>query len=118
MLRIVASIMNNAVKAASEAGHQNSPVTFAAPSIAAPVSLGGIDPEFTSMPAPSQVEPYSSLKRGMLYQLARAGHIRTVSLREPGKTRGRRLIVLSTLREYLRRLDAEQNGDANKGQGK
>lgn len=45
----------------------------------------------------------------MLYQLARAGHIKTVSLRMPGKTRGRRLIVLATLRDYLRRLNAEQN---------
>lgn len=95
--------------AASGTGLKNSSATFAAPSIAAPVTVGTVEPEFTALPSPSQVEPYSGLRRGMLYQLAREGHIRTVSLRRPGATRGRRLIVLSTLKNYLRGLDANQN---------
>ena len=98
--------------AASGTGDPNSSATVAAPSIAAPVRLGGVEAEFTQMPSPSQVEPYSGLRRGMLYQLARKGHIKTVSLRMAGKARGRRLIVLATLRDYLRRLNAEQNAIA------
>ena len=104
------STLNN--NAASGTGDQSSSATIAAPSLAAPVRPGGVEAEFTPMPSPSQVEPYSGLRRGMLYQLARQGHIKTVSLRMPGKTRGRRLIVLATLRDYLRRLNAEQNAPA------
>jgi len=100
-------VMNN-LNAVRRTG-QNSSATTAAPSIAAPVTPGGIEAEFTPLPSPGQVEPYSGLRRGMLYQLLRAGHIQSVSLRQPGKARGRRLIVLSTLRDYLRRLNAEQN---------
>jgi hypothetical protein len=92
-----------------ETGQQSSIATTAAPSIAAPVTPGGIEPEFTPMPSPSQVEPYSGLRRGMLYELWREKKIETVSLRMPGKTRGRRLIVLSTLKKFLRDLNAEQN---------
>jgi hypothetical protein len=105
-------------KAARRPGQENSPVTFAAPSIAGGVRLSYVEAEFTSFPSQDQVEPYSSLRRGKLYSLAREGHIKTVSLREPGKTRGRRLIVLSTLKAYLRRLNAEQNPEGavgNKG---
>lgn len=45
----------------------------------------------------------------MLYQLAKEGLIRTVSLRRTGTTRARRLIVLDSLMRYLRGLDAAQN---------
>ncbi len=103
-------LMSTLNTAASGTGQQSSSsATIAAPSIAAPVTPGVVEAEFTAIPSHSQVEPYSGLRRGMLYQLAKAGHIQTVSLRLAGKTRGRRLIVLSTLREYLRRLNAEQN---------
>jgi hypothetical protein len=105
--------MNNiGNNAASGAGQQNSSATIAAPSIAAGVTLRGVEPEFTAMPSPSQVEPYSGLRRGMLYQLAREGLIETVSLRQPGRTRGRRLIVLESLKNYLRSLRQEQNANA------
>ncbi len=109
--------MTQNTKAVSGAGDQSSSATFAAPSIAAPVTPAGIEPEFCAFPGPAQVEPYGGLRRGMLYQLARDGHIKTVSLRMPGKTRGRRLIVLSTLRDYLRRLNAEQNAAGSKESG-
>ncbi|MGB8170336.1 MAG: hypothetical protein WCF18_22730 [Chthoniobacteraceae bacterium] len=78
--------------------------------VAAPV-LAAVNPtpEFVAMPGPGQVCPYSGLKRGMLYQLTKEGLIRTVSLRRKGTTRARRLIVFSSLMDYLRGLDAEQN---------
>ncbi len=66
--------------------------------------------EFLPMPGPGQTCPYSGLRRGALYCLWRDGEIETVSIRRKGHTRGRRLIVASTLRDFLRRLREEQNG--------
>jgi hypothetical protein len=84
--------------------------SFSAPTVAAPIrGAGSIEPEFIAMPGPGQVCPYSGLKRGALYALAREGVIRTVTLRRRNTTRGRRLIVLATLKAYLRGLDAVQN---------
>ena len=107
-------------KTAGRAGKSSAPtgtasdskttLTTNAPSIAEPVIASGVEAEFCAMPAPGKTCPYSGLQRVTLYALAREGLIRTVALRRPGTTRGRRLIVLSTLREYLRKLDAEQNG--------
>ena len=99
--------------AAVGAGKQNNLATFAAPLIAEPHSPAGVEPEFIAIPGPSQICPYSGLRRGMLYALSREGLIKTVSLRRPGRTRGRRLVVLSTLRDYLRGLNAEQNAHAS-----
>lgn len=101
--------------AARETGQENRPATFATPSIAAPVTPVGVEPEFIAMPGVGQVEPYGNLRRGMLYSLEREGLIKTVSLRMPGKARGRRLIVLATLRAYLRRLNEEQNASKTEG---
>ena len=106
--------MNKNIDAEGGAGQLNSSATIAAPSIAAGVTLRGVEAEFTAMPSPSQVEPYSGLRRGMLYQLAREGLIETVSLRQPGRARGRRLIVLASLKNYLRSLRSEQCASANK----
>lgn len=100
--------MSTVDNSADEGGNQN---TFA--TVAAPVRVAaGIEPEFVAMPAPGQACPYSGLKRGALYALAKDGLIRTVALRRKGTTRGRRLIVFSTLKNYLRGLDAEQNKPA------
>ena len=107
MMSLVKSIIN----AAGETGEQNSSATTAPPSVGAPITVTPcwIQPEFLPFPGVGQVEPYSGLKRGQLYQLARLGHIQTVSLREPGRARGRRLVVLSSLKAHLWRLHAEQN---------
>jgi hypothetical protein len=66
-------------------------------------------PEFIRYPRPGTLEPLSGLRRSQLYALAAEGHIRTVSLRRKGKTRGTSLIVANSLLGYLRRLVAEQN---------
>lgn len=103
------------IAAASESGAENTFAPVVVPVVAtAHPSL----PEFSALPAPGQVCPYSGLKRGMLYQLDKEGLIRTVSLRRKGTTRARRLIVLSTLMEYLRGLDAAQNGGKGTAGGK
>jgi hypothetical protein len=68
--------------------------------------------EFLPMPGPGQTCPYSGLRRGMIYGLWRAGEIETICVRRKGKARGRRLIVAESLRNYLRRLRAEQCGTA------
>jgi len=85
--------------------------TTSAP-VVAPVRVAtAIEPELLPMPAPSQVCPYSGLRRGALYSLWREGLIETISLRRVGRSRGRRLIVASSLRNYLRRLREQQCGD-------
>ena len=99
--------MIDAPKSASESGAEN---TFAPVTVPVVATAHSPLPEFVAMPAPGQVCPFSGLKRGMLYQLDKEGLIRTVSLRRKGTTRARRLIVLSSLLEYLRGLDAAQNG--------
>jgi hypothetical protein len=88
--------------------------TLAPPTIAEASIPAGVEPEFIAMPAPGKTCPYSGLQRGMLYSLLREGVIRSVTLRRPDTTRGRRLIVLSSLKAYLRKLDAEQNGKGAK----
>lgn len=84
-------------------------LTTTLPGVAEGVLPAVVVPEFVAMPSPGKVCPYSGLQRGMLYSLLRDGLIRSVTLRRSGKTKSKRLIVLASLREYLRRLDAEQN---------
>lgn len=62
------------------------------------------------MPLPGKVEPLTGLRRGLLYDLARNGTIRTVLLRRPGAIRGVRLIDTRSLLGYLHGLCDAQNG--------
>jgi hypothetical protein len=68
--------------------------------------------EFYAMPGPGQV--LEGLRRGALYALWRDGEIETISVRRKGKSRGRRLVVGESLRNYLRRLRQEQCTSASK----
>ncbi len=87
--------------------------TTSAPAIAPVMAQCGAEkPEFYAMPGPGQV--LEGMRRGLLYALARDGEILTVSCRRRGKTRGRRLIVADSLRNYLRRLRNEQCPSASK----
>lgn len=86
--------------------------TTTAPEVAPVVAQYKIEPnEFLPMPGPGQTCPYSGLRRGALYCLWRDGEIETISCRRKNHTRGRRLIVAESLRNYLRRLRAEQNAN-------
>lgn len=73
----------------------------------APAIAQQSEPEFWAMPGPGQT--LQGLRRGALYSLIRDREIESVSVRRKNHTRGRRLIVAESLRNYLRRLREEQN---------
>jgi hypothetical protein len=104
----IQGIQNNAVGGGGE-------FTTSAPE-AAPGPAQPNESEFWAMPGPGQT--LEGLRRGALYCLWRDGEIETVSVRRKGKSRGRRLVVASTLRNYLRRLRSEQCVPANKERAK
>jgi hypothetical protein len=79
---------------------------------AVPVPVQPNDVEFWAMPGPGQT--LQGLRRGALYCLWRDGLIETVSVRRLGRSRGRRLVVAATLRNYLNRLRSEQCASAGK----
>lgn len=58
-------------------------------------------PEWIRLPRPGEVEPRTSLSRGVLSRLAMEGKVRTLTTKEPGKRRGCRLIHLGSLLSYL-----------------
>ena len=96
--------MNRNISAESGGGEFTTSAPVAAPvRVAAPIEF-----EFLPMPGPGQVCPYSGLRRGALYALWREGLIETISLRRKGRSRGRRLIVAESLKNYLRGLRQEQ----------
>jgi hypothetical protein len=49
----------------------------------------------------SGMERYSGLSRAKLYELASASKIKSASLREPGRIRGCRLFLLSSILAYI-----------------
>ena len=51
------------------------------------------------------VERLFSIKETALYGLLRAGKIKSVLIRKPGRARGKRLISLYSLRQYLSKLE-------------
>ncbi len=51
-------------------------------------------------------ERFTGLTRAKLYELAGKGAIRSVSLREPGRTRGCRLFHLQSILDYIERAEA------------
>lgn len=57
------------------------------------------DPEFVDHHGAKAI---FSLGRSHLYNLNAEGKIRSVSLRERGKTKGKRLFIVDSIREYLR----------------
>lgn len=72
-------------------------------------------PEFIPLPREGQVEFYSGLRRGALNLLILPCKendfrppVKSVSLRRPGYTKGKRLIVLASLLEFLRGVQKEQ----------
>jgi len=65
------------------------------------VQLGSVtqcEPEFIDV---QNATRFSGIGRTSLYSLIGQGKIRTINLRKPGAIRGRRLIHLASLREYL-----------------
>ena len=50
-------------------------------------------------------EHYTGLTRAKLYELTSKGHIRSVSIREPGQLRGVRLFELASILRFIERQD-------------
>jgi len=68
-------------------------------------TLGSVTaPEWIRLPRPGEVEPRTSLSRGVLTRLAVEGKVKTLTTKEPGKRRGCRLIHLESLLCYLSSL--------------
>jgi len=58
-------------------------------------------------------EYFSGFSRSKLYVEAGKGHIRSVSIREPGQTKGTRLFELKSILEFIERIAASSEGVAN-----
>jgi hypothetical protein len=66
---------------------------------------GGVTaPEWIRLPRPGEVEPRTSLSRGVLTRLAVEGKIKSLTTKEPGKKRGCKLLNLESLLSYLSSL--------------
>ena len=66
------------------------------------------DENWVRLPRPG--ERLCGLTRSHLYALYTSGVIRSISLRRPHHKQGVRLLYRPSIHEFLRRLDAEQNG--------
>ena len=66
---------------------------------ATPVQVAGVDPEWLDAVG---VRHVYSIKRSLLYELDEDGLIESVSLRRRGRTRGKRLFNVSSIRRFLR----------------
>lgn len=58
-------------------------------------------PVWVRPPRAGEVEHYSQLGRGKMYQLEKLGVVRTASLKPPGAIRGVKLFNLQSLLDYV-----------------
>jgi hypothetical protein len=65
-------------------------------------------PEFLDV---DQVRDYFGIKQSLLYRLLAENKIRAVSIRQRGKTRGRRLFDCASIRRYLN-SQIDKDGEA------
>jgi hypothetical protein len=56
-------------------------------------------------------EHYTGFTRSYLYALAGEGKIRSVSIREKGRTKGCRLFLLSSILDFVARCEAQASTD-------
>jgi len=85
-------------------GQQTDKITV--PVCATPAYVAGQDPEFLDARG---VEARFSIRRSLLYELHNGGHVKSVSLRRRGQSRGKRLFSEDSLRKFLAsRMEAGQ----------
>ena len=73
-------------------------------------SLGGANgTQWIRLPKPGQHESNTGLTRSVLTRLCDEGKVKSISLRDPDKTRGCRLVNLECLLHYLSNLEEAQN---------
>ena len=70
------------------------------PVSATPAYVASVDPEFLDAKG---VEGRFSIRRSLLYELHNDGHIKSVSLRRRGQSRGKRLFSVDSIRKFLAR---------------
>ena len=71
---------------------------------ATPAHIAGQDPEFLDARG---VEGRFSIRRSLLYELHNGGHVKSVSLRRRGQSRGKRLFSVDSIRQFLaKQMDA------------
>ena len=58
-------------------------------------------------PPKQGVEFYSGFSRAKLYEGAGKGHFRSVSIREPGQTKGTRLFFLQGILDFIERCEKQ-----------
>jgi hypothetical protein len=68
--------------------------------------------EWVRLPKPGTRCRLSSLSRTTLNEAISRGDVRAITVRQPGTTRGIKLINKASLLNWLRRLDQEQNSPA------
>ena len=68
--------------------------------------------EWLRLPAPRARCRLTSMSRTTLNEAIERRDIRAITVRQPGATRGIKLINRASLLAWLSKLDAEQNGDA------
>jgi hypothetical protein len=76
------------------------------------VSPAGNVSNWIRLPKPGEHEPHTGLGRSVLTRLCVEGKVKSISLKEPGKARGCRLLNLPSLLSYLESLEAQQNPEA------
>jgi hypothetical protein len=69
-----------------------------APVSATPAEVAGANPEWLDAVG---VHGVFSIRRSLLYELHHGGHIKSVSLRRRGQSRGKRLFSVDSIREFL-----------------
>jgi hypothetical protein len=75
------------------------------PVCATPAYVAAQDPEFLDARG---VQERFNIRRSLLYELHYGGHIKSVSLRRRGQSRGKRLFSVDSIRAFLRsQMEAE-----------
>lgn len=69
--------------------------------------------QWIRLPKPGQHDSNTGLTRSVLTRLCLEGKVKSISLRDPGKARGCRLVNLASLLSYLARLEEQQHLEAN-----
>ena len=64
------------------------------------------------------VEFYTGMSRAKLYEGATKGHFRSVSIREPGQTKGTRLFHLGSILNFIERCEVSTHVEPKKGADK
>ena len=67
---------------------------------ATPAHIAAQDPEFLDARG---VQARFNIKRSLLYELLQDGEVQSASLRRRGRSRGKRLFAVDSIREFLRK---------------